>query len=579
MRMILRRGRMESELWKKYQNVASLLEEESLKDPKEEPYRSRYKAKNILLEMESMVTKNLENLDPSHADHTTNTAMLAAILMQIGIISIETEEPSEGEEYLMKAFEMITDHLDRRFVINSMHIRNHLGILWSQRSESSKAQTWLEGSEKLYEDYKKRSPTESPLTPQELFEVNGEEEKNHGSREIERVHTLTKFYLAQVYGSLKDLLRSAIYCHETLRRQLVCGEYDSIDWALNSATLSQFFMERILFTQARHHLAAASYILEKYENSLKDMTGTEEEIEGKKEELRHRSADVSRCWAKYGIFLLEYSTNKLCSPQSEKEKETEDGDLKDLWFTSLDLSKYENEVLACELVMYEDARQTFLFTQRHLNKAKEYYSLECHASDHVQVVQDHSQLFKHLTAFENDEDKQCKMIKRRIDLLQDVLKELNPKYYLHACRQLWFELGESYHDIMHIKFQRVKGSKEVPTPHALKKINFLIEQSIANFTHFLDSVKENSTKELPEVLDEEMIKPTLIAHFYLGRLYYKIITQDVNKQAENMNKSYTCFQYLVDYCNKSDYAKELLSEELNVSKEMMSLLQIKSLQI
>lgn len=482
---------MESELREKYHNVTTLLEEESLKDPKEEPYRSKYKAKNILLEMENVITSS-DTLDSSHPDHMKYQAMLATIFMQVGVISIETEETSAGEEYLMKAFEKIPDHLDRMFVINSINIRNHLGILWSQRSESSKAQSWLEGAEKLYEDFKKKSPLENPLTHQELFEANEIEEKSQGAREIERVHTLTKFYLAQVYGCLRDLLKSAIYCHETLRRQLVCGEYDSIDWALNSATLSQFFMERILFTQARHHLAAASYILDNYENSLSDMVGTEEEIECKKEELRHRSADVSRCWAKYGIFLLEYSLNKLSAPQPENEKITEHGTLKELWFTSLDLSKYESEVLASDLILYEDARQTFLFAQRHLNKAKEYYSLECHASDHVQVVQDHSQLFKHLTAFENEEDKQCKMIKKRIDLLQGVLKELNPKYYLHACRQLWFELGECYHDLMNIKFQRVKASKEVPTPHALKKINFLIEQSITNFTHFLDSVRDNS---------------------------------------------------------------------------------------
>lgn len=76
-----------------------------------------------------------------------------------------------------------------------------------------------------------------------------------------------------------------------------------------------------------------------------------------------------------------------------------------------------------------------------------------------------------------------------------------------------------------------------------------------------------------------MIKPTLIAHFYLGRLYYKIITQDTNKQIENMNKSNSCYKYLVDYCDKSEYAREILSEELNVSKEMISLLQLKALQI
>lgn len=37
---------------------------------------------------------------------------------------------------------------------------------------------------------------------------------------LEKVHTLTLYYLAQVYGTLGNPLKSAIYCHNTLRRQL-----------------------------------------------------------------------------------------------------------------------------------------------------------------------------------------------------------------------------------------------------------------------------------------------------------------------------------------------------------------------
>lgn len=88
--------------------------------------------------------------------------------------------------------------------------------------------------------------------------------------------------LLQIYGSLKDHLKSAVYCHNTLKRQLESKDYDAIEWALNAATLSQFFMERNGFRQARHHLAAASYVLDKYsDEQLKNIEGSTEEIEAK----------------------------------------------------------------------------------------------------------------------------------------------------------------------------------------------------------------------------------------------------------------------------------------------------------
>lgn len=86
--------------------------------------------------------------------------------------------------------------------------------------------------------------------------------------------------------------------------------------------------------------------------------------------------------------------------------------------------------------------------------------------------------------------RQSRMHKRRIDHLESVLKELNPHYYLLVCRQLWYELGETYSDILDIKLQRLQTVDERPTPHALRKVNHLAEQSIANFNMFLESLRD-----------------------------------------------------------------------------------------
>ena len=54
---------------------------------------------------------------------------------------------------------------------------------------------------------------------------------------------------------------------------------------------------------------------------------------------------------------------------------------------------------------FEEARKVFLCAQRWIQRAKQYYTLEEHASDHVEVVREHSQLFKALIFFESDLDR------------------------------------------------------------------------------------------------------------------------------------------------------------------------------
>jgi len=81
------------------------------------------------------------------------------------------------------------------------------------------------------------------------------------------------------------------------------------------------------------------------------------------------------------------------------------GDVQHLWFTSLELSSYEDQITDKYALVYEDARKVFLESQKWLTKAKEYYTLEEHASDCVQIVQDLSQLYKYLAFFEEDEER------------------------------------------------------------------------------------------------------------------------------------------------------------------------------
>ncbi|GLV31337.1 uncharacterized protein CBL_11068 [Carabus blaptoides fortunei] len=583
------------DLQEKYEKIKKLIEEDSKLDPESEPYISKYAARQLLISMKA----NLEKLlDQSNENSEKLTAMLGAVWYYLGMISVDTEELSTGEIQLNKSISLVENYsLKPEFVLVMLNALNQLGILWSHRDDSEKSKEYLERSQKLYADFKDLNI--APVCFNDLFRSSGEKNEEESYMYLEKTHTLTLYYLAQIYGSLKDQLKSAIYCHVTLKRQLEFNDHEPIDWALNAATLSQFFMEKNGFKQARHHLAAASNMLSIYEAKLNDTASLSEEYDAKMEAFKHRSADVARCWAKYGIFLLSSSRDRLLHHTDDEEdcsmtctlssdlaqlqlapdSTVSSDDLSDLFFPSFDVQVYELQVTDQFVLTFEDARAVFLSIQSWLNEAHLYYTLENHATDYVQIVQDMSQMFNYLAFFEDNAERQSKMHKRRIDLLENAVKELNPTYYLQVCRQIWYELGETYITILEIKMDKLRESPERPTPHALQKINSLIEKSIANFLNFVNSIKETLNTESIEKVHDDLERPTLKAYFHAAVMYGKFITPDKTVQLENTRKSLLYFKKMVDYCDKFEKATVHVKTELGVCREMVMLLPLKIMKI
>lgn len=250
------------------------------------------------------------------------------------------------------------------------------------------------------------------------------------------------------------------------------------------------------------------------------------------------------------------------------------GDIKNLIFPDLDVSEFEKKIVDKFLLTYQDAREVFLSCQSWLNKAKEYYKLDTLASDYIELIQDSSQAFSYLAFFEEDDERRAKMHKRRIDMLEDLLKEINPTYYMQYCRQLWYELGEIYTDILNIKLEKLNNSKERPSPQALKKINLLCEKSIEMYDHFINSVKDKNGK-MPFKLEVEHVRPLISAYAFIGRNSMKRIALDKNVQIANAQKSYDSYKAVVDICTNDPDAAEMMQEEYSLCKDMVQILPIK----
>ena len=69
---------------------------------------------------------------------------------------------------------------------------------------------------------------------------------------------------------------------------------------------------------------------------------------------------------------------------------------------------------------FTEARALFLVGQTYVTQAKEYFEMDSFVTDRIEILQDHSALFRALAFFEDDLERRCKMHKRRVDMLEPI---------------------------------------------------------------------------------------------------------------------------------------------------------------
>lgn len=343
--------------------------------------------------------------------------------------------------------------------------------------------------------------------------------------------------------------------------------------------------------EARHCLSAANVIF----GQTGKISTTEDtaETEGDVPELYHqRKGEIARCWIKYCLTLMknaqlamqdnigELDLDKQCELRALRKKELDEEESvrkKAVQFGTGELcdaiSAVEEKVRYLRPLDFEEARELFLLGQQYVFEAKEFFQIDGYVTDHIQVVQDHSALFKVLAFFETDMERRCKMHKRRIAMLEPLIVDLNPQYYLLVNRQIQFEIAHAYNDMMDLKVAIADKMRD-PDSHIVKKINNLNKSALKYYQLFLDSLRDPN-KVFPEHLGEDVLRPAMIAKFRVARLYGKVITADPKKELENLATSLEHYKYIVDYCEKHPEAAEKIEVELELSREMVSLLPTK----
>ncbi len=143
---------------------------------------------------------------------------------------------------------------------------------------------------------------------------------------------------------------------------------------------------------------------------------------------------------------------------------------------------------------FESARDVFKVGLGHYEAAKKVFVLDGFVSDHVAIVQEVSQLYKHLATWEEDPKRAIAMQNRRVKMLGALLGALNVKVYNAQHKQLNFELGEAHATLSEVLVAKCEQGTEkeqpvwaTPAQRAadVTKYNASIATSIKHFEAFV----------------------------------------------------------------------------------------------
>ncbi|ALC40057.1 CG14043 [Drosophila busckii] len=569
-----------------YEKANKLVEDESRSDPPTDPFRSHYKAREVLAGLKKQLEDQLINVQAGDADGSDDElhckAMLAFICRDMGRIYVYTEELHDGEQMLKRCLELMLPHkLRGECIIAFLGAVNEMSLVLGSRQEYKLAAELLQQADKTYEEFKASGAVALGLA--DLFSPPEKPELAEGQKELEHAYTLCCFYLAQTHGHLGEPEKSAQYCHRTLHRQLQFQSFDAIDFALNTATLSQYYIGEERFKEARHHLAAATLIMAEHEVKMLKPEMTEQQREDATETFKHRYADVARCWAKYGLCLLQTSKERLLRDDDEQAQHLAQAakrltlNEQDYRFAGLDLTACENRISCDYCLTFDDAKLVFHFVNEWLDQAKQYYKAETEATEFAKIMQDYAEAYEHIAFFEELPENQAKMQKRRAKYLEDLLALLEPAFYLKICRECWYGAGTAHAAVLDVRLDIIKANN-TPTPDEIKKVNQSCLKAIKHFESYVKSYIVDPVNE-PEKwrsnMDTEELRTMLYAHFHIGRLYYKLISVQPAQQLEQLNKCLLYYKRFNDACAEHKTASEPLHGEIGVVREMLQLLPLK----
>lgn len=251
-----------------------------------------------------------------------------------------------------------------------------------------------------------------------------------------------------------------------------------------------------------------------------------------------------------------------------------------------------HKIPSCVAQPFTAARELFKLANNFLVTSLDFFVLDGWVTEHVKVLQEMSQMYKTLCFWEEDNDRLCAMIRRRVRMLAPLLDQLNPSAYVAFWRQLSFEAGELYQELYEFKAHGKRpgeyrgldldedsddednkendkdatNTKKKPKMSKEKaaKVNLLSEKAVECYKKFVDSYLHHG--KLPDKIDNDNCRVYLMARLNRARMRTKNVGLTIDQQVENNKLALREYEWILDYAERNP--ETVTNEEINMAKEI-----------
>nr|CAD7269207.1 unnamed protein product [Timema shepardi] len=269
--------------------------------------------KNLLETMETRIDDMAaETADRDGAVRLRLVGMKCALWYERAKSLANTGRETEAIEVLSMTQKLIEPSLTGpELVFMSLIVLNHHSYLLSKRGELDECQALLEKAERVYQGLTSQDGPRQMFTEGDLFCAPSTPTRDKETAEkLERLVTNNLQMLVFVHNKKGDHDKFAKYSHLVLRRTLFMKDTDPVVWITRATMLASYLLTKNRFREARHHLCAASAILDQKEHEINYSEEPDVNEERRKEFQQHR-ADVAKYWLKYCLFLLSVSKTRM----------------------------------------------------------------------------------------------------------------------------------------------------------------------------------------------------------------------------------------------------------------------------
>jgi hypothetical protein len=208
------------------------------------------------------------------------------------------------------------------------------------------------------------------------------------------------------------------------------------------------------------------------------------------------------------------------------------------------------------------AREVYRLGAAHAARAKAIFVLDGFVTDHFAILSLESSLLGSLLALEPQPGRRMAMHRRRVELLQPPLQELNENAYVQIYRQALYDVASIRSDMLELRAAQVQDE---PEPRRAAALAPLVADAVAAHAAFLRRFDKDGAP--PSSVDDESAQAYVSSRLSLARAHSKLATTPALGEA--------LAQYKIVSALLKAHAIPGLEGEAKVCDEMIELLPLR----